>query len=348
VYIAAVTVGGLLFMPEPRRQLAGIAKAALFAVVLYGPWFAWAWYYYGSPVPHTILAKAGTGPVLASCLDGAGLFARAWLEALGGPFDPVYAQSGGWPAWWFWMTRTLGLVCAFAWISSALDRLSRTASWIYFCGALYLAAVGTTGSVYPWYFPPIGLCGAIVLSRLVVAAWHTGRGRGVRCAFALCLALVIAVLGWAAVLGIHHQQLRQRFIEHGVREPLGRWLATQLQRGEHVFLEPIGYIGYFSGAHVLDYPGLVSPAVVQARRAGARSYLQLIATLQPEWIVFRKAEWLVAVQSAAFAADYAPVARFEADHQLLSWRDRPGGGYVLADGSFVVLHRRSRTSTPAP
>src|SRR5262249_20333010 len=62
-YIAALVVANLAFARESRRPLLlGLAKSAGVCTVLYPPWFAGAWAYYGSPVPHTIRAKAGYEP----------------------------------------------------------------------------------------------------------------------------------------------------------------------------------------------------------------------------------------------------------------------------------------------
>ena len=62
-----------------------------------------------------------------------------------------------------------------------------------------------------------------------------------------------------------------------------------------VFLEPLGYIGFYSNLKMLDYPGLSSPEVVAARRrASARDYPgcwpELIIDLSPTWLVLRSYE----------------------------------------------------------
>src|SRR5690606_25686025 len=39
-----------------------VLRGALLAGLIYVPWFAWAWWYYGSPVPHTVTAKSAVAP----------------------------------------------------------------------------------------------------------------------------------------------------------------------------------------------------------------------------------------------------------------------------------------------
>ena len=42
----------------PRVQWKVLLRGGLLGGILYLPWFAWAWWYYGSPIPNTIVAKA--------------------------------------------------------------------------------------------------------------------------------------------------------------------------------------------------------------------------------------------------------------------------------------------------
>src|SRR5208283_1351993 len=68
VYIAILGISALIFSPnrtagQSRKELWKMLLAAcLVCAVLYLPWFLWAWSYYGSPVPHTIVAKATNLP----------------------------------------------------------------------------------------------------------------------------------------------------------------------------------------------------------------------------------------------------------------------------------------------
>jgi hypothetical protein len=44
--------------PARRVALLSLIKSATVCLMVYGPRIAWAWWYYGSPIPHTIIAKA--------------------------------------------------------------------------------------------------------------------------------------------------------------------------------------------------------------------------------------------------------------------------------------------------
>ena len=60
----AFVLAGAILLPHLwlNRGADGLRRAVLlrggfFGGMLYLPWFAWAWWYYGSPIPNTIIAK---------------------------------------------------------------------------------------------------------------------------------------------------------------------------------------------------------------------------------------------------------------------------------------------------
>jgi len=67
IYVAAIALAWFLFCPVfrdiPNRKayVMLFIKAGLITTVLYLPWVLWAWWYYGTPVPHTVTAKSGMG-----------------------------------------------------------------------------------------------------------------------------------------------------------------------------------------------------------------------------------------------------------------------------------------------
>ena len=108
VYIAALGISALLFSPnrtagQSRKELwKTLLAACLVCTVLYLPWFLWAWSYYGSPVPHTIVAKGTNLPPfsLSAQLFDLLVFPGTLLidvTSLLWVFTPTYAWFGGWP-----------------------------------------------------------------------------------------------------------------------------------------------------------------------------------------------------------------------------------------------------------
>ena len=99
--------------------------------------------------------------------------------------------------------------------------------------------------------------------------WHADRGwfrhaRPVLLGTALFLLVAEMGLTFCAARLAHVQQ---RLIEDGVRRPIGLWLrAHAASPRDTVLLEPLGYIGYFSGLKMYDFPGLCSKEMVAVRR----------------------------------------------------------------------------------
>ncbi len=90
------------------------------------------------------------------------------------------------------------------------------------------------------------------------------------------------------VAGTLQMKVQQEVIEFGNRADIGLWLNDHVGPRETIFLEPVGYIGYYSNGNMLDYPGIVSPAV--ARISGSHSMEEAIESLEPDWLVLRPDE----------------------------------------------------------
>jgi hypothetical protein len=132
-------------------------------------------------------------------------------------------------------------------------------------------------------------------------------------------------------------KVQQQEIEWGERAEIGRWLRQHMRHGDTVYLEPVGYIGYFSDAHILDFPGLVTPAAVRRRREEHRNFATLIDDLQPDWAVMRPQEVPgVYAQSAFFRGNYAPVKLFDVRPSLAKYESFPGKSYIEFDAAYIL------------
>src|SRR5262249_55225362 len=89
VYIVALALGEFLLGGPGRWPLAAsFLKSAALAAFVYSPWLAWTSWYYGSPIPQTLLAKA---PLPTTNLIGRILtMARRLPERAEAIFAPVY------------------------------------------------------------------------------------------------------------------------------------------------------------------------------------------------------------------------------------------------------------------
>ncbi len=337
VYFAALAVAWLLVGTRAnwRERALTVARPIALAIALYLPWFVFAWAYYGSPVPHTILAKAGNqvpGELAAqlALYPWRLLFGSTPLHDL---FMPAYPFFGGWPGALEVVSRGLAVGAALAWLWPRLPAAARIASLAFFLGGFYVAII----PLFPWYYPGWSALAWIAWAGLLHAAWTAWPRGPTRIAGALAVTLQAALLACTA----WQMRVQQDLIENGHRREIGRWLRAQAAPGDRVFIEPLGYSGYYSGLKMLDFPGLASPEVVAVRRAGHRSMAQVIARLQPEWVVLRPIEArLVFAERPELRAAYPLARRFDTRAAIDAHAILPGRGYLNFDAVFLV-HRRA-------
>ena len=246
------------------------------------------------------------------------------------------------------------------WIIPGIRRVTRLASFTFFFGQFYLTTY--VSFPVPWYIPTLTLFSFLVISGVVsqlmdfcegevAQAWL---GAGAKIArdtiIAACCLLIIGSLS-VTLAAAHQLRLQQTIIEHGQRREIGRWLRSHAARSDTVFLEPLGYIGFYSNLKMLDYPGLSSPEVVAARRrANSHAYpdcwAELIIDLSPGWLVLRSYEADVVRKQAPGLLNgvYTLAKTFDVRPQIEAINSIEGRGYLLNDALFEVYQRNPNLS----
>jgi hypothetical protein len=207
----------------------------------------------------------------------------------------------------------------------------------------FVAAIFYQSSIplFPWYIPPAAFLAALTLGGLgdaLAERWPKTR-----------LFLVpagMAVVAWALLLlaGSAWQLHWQQRLVEGQRRRIGEWLRDNRDSAsDTVFLEPLGYIGYFSQLRMLDYPGLSSNEVVATRRKLGDDWAGLIGALKPHWVVLRHHIPLSSTPGATdrFLADYALVRSFDVEPQVKAIAFLPGRDYLMFDAWFDIYRRRT-------
>lgn len=307
LYIALFVAGGWLFNDRSRvgygrfEWLKLCVLSAGVCAVIYLPWFIGAWAYYGSPVPHTIVAKSALIHGKRTLLGALEVFAKlpvnVWRTdtTLPGAFLPSYYQIGGWPTFVVAMAKGLGLLAAFAWLIPRLGPAARTASLV-FCGfQVYLTYVPYFP--FPWYQPGAAMLGAFALAALV-GCLLDGADKAALSRFVLLRKIAAATLAlafvganlWLTPAVARQLEAQQRLVEDGNRRKIGEWLHDHAKPGDTVFMEPLGYIGYFSNLKTYDYPGMSSREMTRAIGDIGTDFAALIDYLQPTWVVLRPDE----------------------------------------------------------
>jgi len=361
VYIAGLSLGYLLFNPAlpnitSRRQLLKLyTKAGAVLAALYLPWILWAWHYYGTPVPHPIIAK-GLTPLVN--LTPESLIIRLTKQVFTSPlifglrtlrctFMPPYFQFGGWNNLVYDYSQPLAFVSAFYWVLPFARPQARSISFGLMVAHIYLSFMP---GWYPWYIPPATFLSILVLSQIIHQALNlktilrdtlnSKKLYGLKVTI-YSLACIIFLTSLCLTLAASYQlRLQQEIIENGNRKQVGLWLKDNASTPkDSVFVEPVGYIGFFSQLKMYDFPGLSSPEVVAARkRVNPESYAEIIF----DWLVLRPSE-IVNIQReipTLLSESYRVVKIFDVSKRLESYRFIPGRNWLIFDQTFFIFKNR--------
>lgn len=360
LYIGLLSAGVFLFNDSARTGLSRgqwlkiFLQAGALCTVIYLPWFLWAWWYYGSPIPHTILAKGNVSGDAKTALGAFKTLIRfpwtVWQgqTSLESAFLPSYFQIGGWPTSALTVARWIGLLLAFQWVLPWRVEV-RTAS-LTFCGMhVYLSYFPFFP--FPWYLPGTAFLAALTAAGMLAqslaagARWTATFSSGARLLRVAVAGLVLGLLaaqGWLTWQMMREMKVEQELSATGVRRKVGEWLHDHAKPGDTVLMEPLGHIGYFSGLKTLDFPGLSSREVVRALRVMHPSGYGglLVDYLSPDWLVLRPFEMVRMKRdvSRLFAETYEVAAEFNTLDQIRQ-HEIYGRNYVEHDAHLTVYRR---------
>lgn len=365
VYIGLIAAGFWLFNEPARtgftrgKMLGLFLRAGLVTTALYLPWLLFAWGYYGTAVPHTITAKSGIGDprtVAGFIKMIIHLPFKAWgsTGSMEGTFLPAYYIIGGWPEYVIQFARGLAAVCSLLWLVPFLRVETRAASFAFFGAHAYLSYFPYFP--FPWYLPSTTLLaifclGSLLAQALAVAGhWQSANSASARhrqiqgFAFVVTL-LILAGAGWTTWQSARLFAAQQKYVEDGNRRKIGEWLRGHSQPGDTVFMEPLGYIGYFSGLKTYDFPGMSSREMVAARKKVGVSWTRIIALLQPNWLVLRPHEAfnLGNEDHVLMTVSYEAVQEFSVADEL-EQLDVAGLPYLKHDARFTVFKKRPNST----
>jgi hypothetical protein len=273
---------GYLWWRERRVPISTLI--ALGATLL--PWLVFATAYYGSPVPHTVVAKLiayQRQPLLARA-------AAAWQMMLS--FEPG-AQV---------LARVLDLLFVVGAVTALRRRLILAVPALA-CPLYVVALISFAAQVVPWHYVPAVACyvlvaafGASVTVRWALrGAWSPVAALSKTARIALPAGLTLVAVGasasrMAGSLAFNRQATES---QRAVTQAAGQWIAASTAPTATVFAEPIGVLGFYSRRYLWDSVGLVSPVVTDYRRRfpdGNRWFWESLRDLRPDLVVLRSFE----------------------------------------------------------
>lgn len=348
IHIGSLLLGYLLFKNGSWRYIGLFFKAGITGIVFYLPWVLFAWWYYGNPVPNTILAKGFT-LTLSSIADRVlGYLQSVFMGLVSSEapfvwiFAPAYFNLESWPVVLMFVLKCLTYIAVFLWVVPKINANARFLSFAAFLVASYLNVFSPT--IYPWYIPAVMVIGLIGIGCAAVQPTKGGLLDGRRSVIAVtALSVILVAQLWVYTGGLLQMKSQQELIENGLRKKIGLWLKDEAKSPEEtVFLEPLGYIGFYSGLTMYDYPGLCNTVVINARKKlKTESYVALINYLQPNWVVFRPWDLGKAPEPEAgeFAKHYELARTFSQKEQIKDVNVY-GKNYLVYDSEFLVYKKK--------
>lgn len=324
-------IAGMYCLFSQPRKLPLIVGAAL---AVYLPWIVFTTLYYGSPVPNTIIAKGLGYPLWTTWPQFdrtprfvfekiwnsvAGTYNHSIFQALGPSFagnstgyKQVVNDHG--------IIANLMLVLASAGSAAALWRRQ----WAYLPASLFTLVYAVyyiffVALVFGWYVSPflavviflsargVQALGALLRRPLAVVIFFT----------AFAVGHVGSIAGVLPVTFAKEKDIQER-VENQVRMQVGLCLEKMMKEDEVVGTEPAGYLAYYSGRIVYDWPGLCSRRVVEYSKTHPRekrSLLDMLEFYQPDFIVLRLLEFYSAMKRPWLNENYRIIASFEVPYE---------------------------------
>ena len=283
---------------------------AIFISVI-ATWVVFAYSYYGSPLPVTLLAKRSQGQMAISPSFLAGL-------------ADVLRQYASY--WTYWIEALLLL-------AGLLYVIVARRLWLLFLAwpVLYAMAYVVLGIPrYFWYYAPLVTGTAVCVSLgLVACSRAVGRWPALRRAEALARLVTAALV---SLLVVSHGSELWRLRQHsdprlGIYRAAGLWLRENTVPSATVGTLEVGIIGYYCQRPMVDFAGLIQPEVARQldyQTTYEVSALWAIEHYRPQYLVLNPA-WFPSLLNKEATSGCREVQRF------------PGEEYGY-DGALTIYH----------
>jgi hypothetical protein len=316
-----------------------ILQVLLCALPIALPWYGFATFYYGSPIPNTIVAKSWSyqiQPFSASWQDVWRFTLKSWRDYA--PFKEFWLSYHA-PLPDILLKAIVAIVILLflgGLVVAALRKPGLLLPAAAVCGFLVYRNTTILNSYYMWYLPPF-------LALLFIVAGHGLSQFHERLPRPAAL-LGVTIAGCYALhlpFSMPLDKKMQTSIEVNIRERTGYVLSTMMTNpADTVVLEPLGFMGWAAfNKTVYDYPGLGSKIAVRTMKSLPHPRIaDLIDALQPTYAVLRpyeRRDFLRRFPETAARYEVASRIRAKPDFALQNM----GYAYRVIDNDFSILRR---------
>jgi len=248
-------------------------RAVVLFLVLSLPWFLFAWVYFGSPLPATLVAKQHQGSLLVSQRFAAGLITI------------LKNYSGHWENW---LLALLALLGVYRWL-----RRARRWSLFFAWTVLYFISYSILGvSRYFWYYAPL-VPGFLVAAGLGLEALRRLPSSTRWNLPALLASSMLLLVAWMQVYDLWLLPLQDDG-RAAIYRAIGEWLQDNAPPEAAVGSLEVGIIGYYAPQSFVDFAGLLQPDVAAQLTHGAtyeKAAIYVVEHHQPDYLVLRKGDF---------------------------------------------------------
>lgn len=265
-------------------------------ILVASTWLALSWFWYGTFIPQSILAKAN--------------YDLHRLDQIQNGYRYLFLQGYGFYA----------LLIGSAWVRFPNLRAEffPMLLWLIF----YTLFFSVLASWWAWYVPPI-LVPVMYMAGRSTMEWYGQLRRVPTSGFFKIQYWIGFFLVFSAWEG--YSSIRRKAQDSGAfqirnlsSQKIGTWLESHIPANQTVLLEPLGLIGYYSpSVKLLDYPGLSRPEMSEFLRSlpwkipiqltDPKTDSAVLSRFQPDWLLLFPYEVSAFQQIIGFTNQYQKV-----------------------------------------
>lgn len=256
-------------------------KLIIITSIVYLPWLVFSMVYFGSPIPHTILAKW----VAYSKFNETPLLPHFTLLA---QYLSIFEipRDNEQPQWLIFMSSfftllTLGLAL---WQTLRIWRDRRLAILPVFAILEMIRLTLTRETFFDRYFIPALWVIFILVGLALGTIWDLLEKSRFKKFFIILIAIGVFLMFFFGFQRAQVIRVKQLFRHEASLKAIGIWLHENTPPESIVQLEPLGYIGYYSDREIIDEVGLVTPRVTELKKERINADLYFVI-FQPNYLV---------------------------------------------------------------